>query len=554
MYGFSFIIGGHLADPDIRYDNMSCKNNFIEKFEKDKIFYQDEDYIIILDGVILNKSQLQQNNLWVDTVISLYEKEGDTFFEFFRGVFAGALLNKKLNRWIIFSDQLGQKFIYYSTIGDIFICSSMITEIYSLYHQNNIKPELDTNGISFLLSYGFMLDNYTLCKSIKKIRPGNYLIYQNGNLEEKEYYRINNSPNYQISYNDAIDKIDKLFRLAVKTQFSKDEEYGYKHICALSGGLDCRMTSYVAHDLGYKRQLNVTFSESDYWDHIIPQKMAIDWKHDWLYKPLDNGMWLYDVEEISKTTGGNVLYYGTAHSNSLYKYTNFKELGMLHSGQMGDVVIGSHMKKYDEPYIYGEGAYSKQFLNNSIKLPHFENKEIGLWYCRYLNGTNNGIQNTYNYTETCSPFLDINFLSFCLSLPVDFRFGHKIYKDWIIKKYPAAAEYVWETTGAKIDEKMIKLRGHNIPKKHFFNYTYNYFKYRFGFQKKKYSMQQIGEYLKTNVELFEFLKGYLQYVTDLKDENLVKSVINLWDNGTVYEKIQVISLLAALKMYFRELS
>lgn len=548
--GGNFLVESHNKN-EISHNGWLCKNHFINKFSNDKIFYDNINYIVILDGVILNKKEIQQDSTsWIETLINLYVTQGEDFFKIFRGVFAGAIYDKNKDKWIIFSDHFGQKFIYYSYVGNSFICSSVITNIYDYYKESKQKLELDTTGVSFLLSYGFMLDNYTLCKDIKKIRPGCYLTYQNGKLEEKEYYKLDNTPDYNITYDKAIDELDRLFRNAINLQFLKDEEYGYKHICALSGGLDCRMTSYVAHTMGYQQQLNVTFSESDYWDSIIPQAMAIDWKHDWLFKPLDNGTWLMDVDEITKTTGGNVIYYGSAHGNSLYKNINFTDYGILHSGQLGDVVLATCMKDSKEEYKFGMGAYSTDKFKTDYINPEFKNKEIGLWYCRYLNGTNNGLQNTYNYTETCSPFLDVDFVNYCFSLPVSYRYNHKIYKDWMLKKYPEATKYVWASTGALINEKIITIRGRRIPSQHVFNYLFRKFKEVTGITKKKYSMQQLDDYIQNNQNLTDFMATYTPYIDAIKDQTLKDIINNMLKDGTSYEKIQAVTLLSAIKLYF----
>lgn len=556
MYGFTIMKGlvseNTVTNGRIKCDDFICENNFISKFNNDKLFYEDDCFIVILDGVILNKNVLCRDNNWIQTVINLYKEYNDSFCSKFKGNFSGALYDKRDKKWIIFTDHLGQKFIYYSIINDKFICSSLITNIYEIFKLNKINYELDSLGISFLLSYGFMLNNTTLCKEIKKIQPGCYLVFKDGKLQEKHYYKLNNKPNENISYNDCIEQIDVLFRDAVKTQFEKDREYGYKHICSLSAGLDCRMTSYVAHDLGYTRQLNITFSESEYWDHIIPQKMAIDWKHDWIFKPLDNGMWLYDIEEITKFTGGNVLYYGLAHGNSLTGNLNFEKYGMLHTGQLGDVIISTHMKNYEEKYRIGEGAYSKIFLKEyNFATENYDNLEMGLWYTRYLNGTNNGLAAVYNYTESCSPFEYLDFLEFCLSIPVDFRYNHRIYKDWILKKYPKAADYVWETIGRKITDKTIKILGREVPIKKIPKRILEFTGRKLGIKtNRKYSMQQLKTYLNDNKDLSKFLYGYFDYLDVIKDEHIKNTINKLWESGGANEKIQIVSLLAAIKLYF----
>ena len=71
----------------------TVKRNTLNKFMDDKAFYTDKKYIIVLDGYLLNKKDLllQYGASDVATLIrKMYEKCGNTFFEDFRGCFAGA--------------------------------------------------------------------------------------------------------------------------------------------------------------------------------------------------------------------------------------------------------------------------------------------------------------------------------------------------------------------------------------------------------------------------------------------------------------------------------
>jgi len=469
MYGFNITKKTQRSEKnemhcknEICFEDFVCSNLMISKFQDDKIFSETDRYIVILDGVILNKMDLTKktsNDSWLETVLSLYENNDETFFLDFRGSFAGALYDKIKKKWIIFSDHIGSKFIYYSHTSEFFTCSLMISNVYETLNRNKITYHLSTENSLLLLTYGFMLEDRTLCKEIKKIQPGCYIVFENNIITEKRYYVIDNTPNASISEKDSVELIDYYFRQAVKNQFEKDNEYGYKHLVALSAGLDSRMTSWVADDMGYTNQLNFTFSQTNYWDEIIPKKIAMDLKHEWIFKALDNGLWLYDVDDITYSTGGNVLYYGTAHGNSLIKYLNFNNLGLIHSGQIGDVIIGSGVKREKDKYEFGDGAYSLKYIKEINFMPqHFyKNKEVALFYYRYFNGTNNGLQNIYNYTETLSPFLDLDLLKNVLSIPIKLRSNHYIYKKWIIAKYPQAANYVWEKIGCKITEPIIRI-------------------------------------------------------------------------------------------------
>lgn len=566
MFGYTITINGteKLREGDILYENILCRNYMINKFENDKIFAETVDYLFLLDGIVLNQKELIEHNTteggdssWLATLTSLYKQKGELFFSMLRGSFSGALYDKEKEKWIIFSDQIGSKFTYYVKVGNFFCCTEVMGHIYDMLKENGIKYHLDNTGAWLLLSYGFMLDDITLCSEVRKIPPGCYITLQNGVLKEHRYYLLDNTPNHSVDEKEAIEIIDTYFRKAVIGQFEKDKDYNYKHIVALSGGLDCRMTTFVAHDCGYTSQLNMTFSQSDYWDQILPMRMASALRHEWIFKALDNGIWLYNVDEVTRTTGGNVLYYGTAHSNSLYRYLNFNNLGLIHSGQLGDVIVGSWITADEErkPYTLGYKAYSQTFLDKvkNLKLSLDLNKELGLFYFRGFNGTNNGIQNVYNYTETLSPFLDLDFLENIIKIPVSLRQNHNLYKKWILAKCPLAADFEWESTGCKITAPMLRIGNKEIPWANVPHSIGEHVKMILGIKEDVNcikSMNPVAYYYTYNEELQTFFNSYFKYVERISSPELKNAVVKIQNTGTVMEKIQVLSLLSAIKLFF----
>jgi asparagine synthase (glutamine-hydrolysing) len=215
--------------------------------------------------------------------------------------------------------------------------------------------------------------------------------------------------------------------------------------------------------------LNLTFSQSNYLDETIPKQIAADLKHEWLFKALDNGNFLKNIDETTQITGGNVLYYGLAHGLSLYNYLNFEKLGILHSGQLGDVVISTFYSTLnkDKQFNFGDGAYSKKLLS-AIKSFSFKenypNEEIYKMYIRGFYGANQGLMGSQEFTETYSPFYDIDFMEFALSIPLKLRFNHYIYKKWLNKNYPKAANYIWEKDKVPVNYPYwINIKGRKIP-------------------------------------------------------------------------------------------
>lgn len=427
----------------------------------------------------------------------------------------------------------------------------MMDNMYNLLRMNNISYSLDNTGALMLLSYGFMLDDYTLCKEVRKIQPGQYIVYENNKITVHSYYELKNTENEELTEDVVIDKIEELFTKAVCKQFNKDVEYGYQHIVALSGGLDCRMTSFVGHECGFKRQLNCTFSQTGYYDETVSKSIASYLKHDWIFKSLDNGMWLYDVDESNRVSGGNVLYNSFAHGRSLIKHLDFGLLGLAHTGQIGDVTISTQNNKADK-YQLGDGANSRALCSLlDYKLSQVDlDKEIGLYYYRYLNGTNNGIQYLYDYTESFSPFMDLDFLEFALTIPNSLRSNHYIYKKWITKKHPEAASFIWESTGSLINSFNIRIKGRPYPIKKILRRGLQRLHMIASDEKSKHSMNPVDYYLNNNNELKEFLYSYYQYADYINDESVRKAIDYTKAKGSATEKLQAITLLSAVKLYY----
>lgn len=538
---------------NIKTDSFICYNHMVRKFEYDKLFVETKDYLLVLDGVIANKQQLDKAETWFDSLIQLYCKKGETFFSELRGSFGGLLYDKKVDKYIVFSDHIGSKFLYYTMEGDTLICSTMIRNIYDFLKRNHLSYNLSIESAFLLLTYGYMLDNRTLCDRIFRIPPGCYLVLQNGKLSEKRYCLLDNTPDETMSEKDAIELFDSEFRKAVALEFDKDNEYGYRHLVALSGGLDSRMVSWVAHNMGYTEQLNFTFSQSDYWDEIVPKQIARDLKHEWIFKMLDNGLWLYDIDEITELTGGNVLYYGLAHGNSLFKHLNFDDKGVIHTGQLGDVVFGTFYSSNREQATFklGDGAYSTTYLDRlkDLRFVDFPNQEISNFYYRGFSGANNGLLASMCYSEVLSPFMNWDLMNSILKVPVKYRFDHHLYKKWIIERYPLAADYVWEKMKATIKSPVFKIRNRDIALKDLIRRI----KVRLiggDVLKTAKHMNPLSFYLIQNQDLYNFIYDKFSDNMRIADNELRQVITQIKEQGNGVEIIQATSLISAINRFF----
>jgi asparagine synthase (glutamine-hydrolysing) len=541
---------------------VESRNSNNNKFDEDCVYIENDKYHIYIEGVVLNKHILMTENKcnsWENCIIGLYGTYGAYFFKHLKGSYTGFVFDKSRKAVYSFTDQIGSRPLYHATVASLKIVSNSFQFLVEFLKKRSDKISLDERSAYLLLTYGYVFDTATIFNEVRRLAVGDYMLTTINQIKFDTYYRIENTPKSS-SEADAIDGIDYYFRKAVQLAFEKDKEYNYEHFVSLSGGLDSRMTSWVAHDLGFTNQVNVTFSQSNYYDETIPKKIASDLKHEWIFKSLDNGNFLYDLDTINLLTGGNVLFSSAAHSYSLYKYINFENFGLLHTGQLGDVIISSFFSSsdYTGKANIGDGAYSKRLIDrldknkfNDLKAK-YNNEELFMLNLRGCYGANQGLIVAQNFTETYSPFYDIDLISFALSIPPHLRINHRIYKKWILNKYPGAANYIWEKIGTQISNRYrVTYKSRDIYAKN----LGRIFLKKLGRQTNPMNttkhMNPFDYWLKTNSNLDLFLSEYFRENIGLLQShpNLFRDASLHFTTGNAIEKCQVLTLLSVCKLF-----
>ena len=156
--------------------------------------------------------------------------------------------------------------------------------------------------------------------------------------------------------------------------------------------------------------------------------------------------------------------------------------------------------------------------------------------------------------ETASPFLDLDFMDYCLRMPLKYRRNHYIYKKWILSKYPEFAKYPWEKIKAGITIPTIDIAGRRIPLTRVFPVISNAVKNRF-FKPKdilinRHHMNPIAFHIMNNRNVYEFINEYFaDNIGLIKDAELKNDIVDLVKKGNAFEKVMVISLLSAVKRF-----
>lgn len=547
----------------ISHDRMygHIYRNTVNKFMQDKSFEQNSTDVTVLDGVILNSSELKHqiqlpNSASMSEAIKILNKQDELFFKYFKGSFSGANLNKQLSRFLLYTDQIGDKevFYYYHHQSNTLYFGTNLVELSRLIQKHLTKKlTLNKNAAYSLLTHGHVLCNETLVNEIRRLTPGYYLVFDETGIQKSAYYELSNQ-SVEIDEEKAISKIDHYFKNAIRLAFEKDREYNYKHLVALSGGLDARMTTWVAHNMGYTEMLNYTFSQTDYLDETIAKQITRDLKHEWLFKALDNGIYLYRYfDRAISISGGMSRSASLTHTLSTLDQLDFTQYGLVHTGQLGDVILGTYYKEGIKHGFYpGAGADSQLLINKVIyskeNAVNVLDEELFKFYNRGLTGINAGLAPMQKYTETISPFMDIDFLNFCLSLPLRYRRGHSIYIKWINRCYPEAANYVYEKVNDKINKKIFTVKGVPIPWTGIPQAGLKFLKKKLKINlKSNWHMNPLDYWYRNNPELVQFYDyTFEKNINLIQDAQLKLDCQQLFCKGSANEKDQVITLLSSI--------
>ena len=97
----------------------------------------------------------------------MYEQNGETFFDEFRGSFSGVLFDKKKDIKLIYTDHIGSKQVFYSHIGNSIILGSEINYITDLYKENDKIYTLNKTAVEIKELWEHYEDEYD--KIIKSV-------------------------------------------------------------------------------------------------------------------------------------------------------------------------------------------------------------------------------------------------------------------------------------------------------------------------------------------------------------------------------------------------
>jgi asparagine synthase (glutamine-hydrolysing) len=166
-----------------------------------------------------------------ETIIHLYEEYGPQCVQYLRGMFAFALWDAARQRLVLARDRFGKKPLCYCETADGLTFAS---EIKALLQDPDVPQALDETALHHYLTYGYVPNPATAFRAIHKLPPATVLMWEDGRISARRYWRPAYLPKLTICEEEAADRLRDLLREAVRIRLMGDVPLG----AFLSGGID----------------------------------------------------------------------------------------------------------------------------------------------------------------------------------------------------------------------------------------------------------------------------------------------------------------------------
>lgn len=166
-----------------------------------------------------------------EVIVHMYEEYGDDFVNRLNGMFAIALWDKNKERLILIRDRMGVKPLFYTNINGTLIFGSEIKSILS--HPDYVR-DINYDAVYHYFTFKNIPAPLTAFKGIYSLLPGEMLIFSNGKIASKKWWKIQFNENENYDEEFVKEKILSLLEDSTRLRMISDVPFG----AYLSGGVD----------------------------------------------------------------------------------------------------------------------------------------------------------------------------------------------------------------------------------------------------------------------------------------------------------------------------
>jgi asparagine synthase (glutamine-hydrolysing) len=239
------------------------------------MFNEDKSLCLVFNGEIYNFQELRgeleakghifSSNADSEVILHGYEEWGIESIHRLRGMFAYGLYDLNRKRLLLVRDRIGIKPLYYTLKNNRLLFAS---EIKAILEDPQVERRINRQAMYDYLGFEFVPAPDTMFADIHKLQAGHYLIFENGQLHQEQYWDLKFHPGEnKLSFGEAVEKMREHLDHAVQSHLVSDVPLGV----FLSGGLDSSCivalmrkhlnSTFKTFTIGYADK---SFSELDY--------------------------------------------------------------------------------------------------------------------------------------------------------------------------------------------------------------------------------------------------------------------------------------------------
>ena len=236
------------------------------------IYNEDKSLVLTFNGEIYNYKDLRKeliakgHKFYTDTdsevLVHGFEEWKEDMLPKLRGMFGFAIYNTKDNSLFIARDFFGIKPMHYTQIGNDFVYAS---EIKSILEYPKFEKKFNRKALDSYLSFQYAVPPETFFEGVYCLMPGHYLWYKDGEVETTRYFEARFNPDEEMTEEEAVDRIEKVFENSVNAHKIADVEVG----CFLSSGVD---SSYVSTYFADQKTFTVGFDFGEKYNQFSSAK------------------------------------------------------------------------------------------------------------------------------------------------------------------------------------------------------------------------------------------------------------------------------------------
>ena len=190
-----------------------------------------------------------------EVIAHIYEEHGLDCLAALEGMFAIALWDRQTQRLLLARDRLGVKPLYWAPAGGGILYAS---EPGAILASGLVDPKPDPQAILEYLTLQYVPAPRSGFEGIRKLAPGERLVYEDGRFEVERYWSLNYAKPEPLGDEEAIEQLDALLAQATRERLVADVPLG----AFLSGGIDSSLVvSYMAEAGGRVKTFSVDFPD-----------------------------------------------------------------------------------------------------------------------------------------------------------------------------------------------------------------------------------------------------------------------------------------------------